>query len=218
MKIYSLLSILVLILLFQNCKKKIDPNEKYTVTGTIYKNCNEVAANTTFYFTFDWNYGYKTKATIPFTTDLNGQFTYILEGKDNEVYNICPVDNSNMFFFCFRNNGKDYNLGNLYQNVTAPVVVKLKTNHLISNLDTIKFVFQYGNFRTPIYGPITKDTIIGSYTMGFNSNSHNNNPSDGEQKILWWNYGMPTSTNQTRVDYTIHGCASVADTAYIIVP
>ncbi len=219
MKKYYLLSLLLVILIFQNCKKKTNLKEKFTVTGRIYKNCNEVAANTTFYFVFDWaGYGFKRDAPIPFTTDVNGFFSYEFEKQTMDIIIISASTLYSNNFYGHKLNDESIDLGIIKQGVSSQLILKLKTNHLISNLDTIKYVFQYGNFQTPIYGPITKDTIIGSYTMGIYVNSYNNDPSDGEQKILWWNFGMTNSTNQTRVDYTIHGCAAVADTAYIIVP
>lgn len=218
MKIYYLLSILLLFLLFQNCKKKFFKREKFTVTGRIYKNCNEVAANTTFYFVFDSNYPFKTDDPIYFTTDVNGFFSYDFEKRRNNMVSISSSIQRNKNFYRFKLNDESVDLGIIKQSVSSQLVIKLKTNHLISNLDTIKYVFQYGNFKTPIYGPITKDTIITTHSMWFDLDKYNNDPSDGEEEILWWNFGMTNSTNQTRVDYTLHGCSVVADTAYIIVP
>ena len=218
MKKYYLLSLLLVILLFQNFKKKTNLKEKFTVTGRIYKNCNEVAANTTFYFVFDWNYGYVTDAPIPFTTDVNGFFSCEFEKQKMDGVTISATENYNDFFCGYKLNDESVNLGAIYQSASNHLILKLKTNHLLTNLDTINIGFQYNLVRQKIHGPITKDTILGVYTMGININTYNINPSSGEQKILWWNFGVPTSTNQTQVNYTIHGCASVADTAYIIVP
>jgi hypothetical protein len=218
MKKYYLLSLLLVMLLFQNCKKKFFQREKFTVTGRIYKNCNEVAANTTFYFVFDSNYPFKTDAPILFTTDGNGFFSQEFEKRKNDMVSISSSVQRNKNFYRFKLNNEPFDIGIIKQSVSSQLVIKLKTNHFISNLDTIKYVFQYGNFKTPIYGPITKDTIIATHTMWFDLEKYNNDPSDGEDEILWWNFGMTNSTNQTQVNYTIHGCASVADTAYIIVP
>jgi hypothetical protein len=211
---YSLIS-LVCLTSCQKCKKK--EKEKFTVTGIIYQNCNDVSANTTYYLVFPVNQ-YSNRAPIIFTTDANGVFSYEFEKYSISGANISRSTNFTKSFASYKFNDENLNLGVIREDASNQLVLKLKTNHILTNLDTIKYVFRYGDFELPIHGPITKDTIIGIYTKSINSISYNNNPSSGELKTLWWNFGQTTPTNQVQVDYTIHGCAGVADTAYIVVP
>jgi hypothetical protein len=217
MKILKLIFIFLITFLF-SCKKKVNEPE-YTTTVTFYKNCYEVAANTTYYILDGKAYGFTTNSPVPVTTNEYGVAVFKTKKILGETYSIAKDSRGWDGIGGFKSvPGEDSHAGSLYESATCHLVLKLKTNHLITNLDTIKYVFQYGNFRAPIYGPITKDTIIGMYTMDINIDKFNFNQNAGEQKIIWWNFGMPTSTNQTQVNYTIHGCAAVADTAYIIVP
>ena len=213
MKTLQLIFIFLITLLF-SCKKKVNETE-YTTTVTFYKNCYEVAANTTYYIVDGKAYGFTTNSPVPVTTNEYGVAVFKTKKITGETYTIAKDSKGWYKIGGFKSvPGEDSHAGSIYESASSNLILKLKTNHLITNLDTIKYVFQYGNFRPPLYGPITKDTIIGSYIMDYN----HFNLSAGEQKILWWNFGMTNSTNQTQVNYTIHGCASVADTAYIIVP
>lgn len=217
MKTLQLIFIFLITFLF-SCKKKVNEPE-YTTTVTFYKNCYEVAANTTYYIVDGKAYGFTTNSPVPVTTNEYGVAVFKTKKITGETYTIAKDSKGWYKIGGFKSvPGEDSHAGSIYESASSNLILKLKTNHLITNLDTIKYVFQYGNFRTPLYGPITKDTIIGMFTMQNNINTFNFNPSAGEQKIIWWNFGMPTSTNQTQVNYTIHGCAAVADTAYIIVP
>jgi hypothetical protein len=66
---------------------------------------------------------------------------------------------------------------------------------------------------------MTKDTVIAFYNQSIAPNLFNDNPSNGEIKTLWWSLNKATvGSYDNQVDYTIHGCASIADTAYIVVP
>ena len=199
----------------QQCKKK--EKEKFTVTGTIYQNCNDISANTTYYLVFPVNQ-YSNRDPIIFTTDANGVFSYEFEKYSISGANISRSTNFTNSFASYKFNDENLNLGIIREDASNQLILKLKTNHTLTSLDTIKYVFQYNTVRESINGPITKDTIIGIYTKSINSISYNNNPSTGELKTLWWNFGQPTSINQIQVDYTIHGCAGMADTAYIVVP
>ena len=131
MKIYYLLSILLLFLLFQNCKKKFFKREKFTVTGRIYKNCNEVAANTTFYFVFDSNYPFKTDDPIYFTTDVNGFFSYDFEKRRNNMVSISSSIQRNKNFYRFKLN--DDELWGKFENVG----VNLKPTFICEEINDI---------------------------------------------------------------------------------
>ena len=217
MKTLQLIFIFLITLLF-SCKKKVNETE-YTTTVTFYKNCNEVAANTTYYILDGKAYGFTTNSPVPVTTNEYGVAVFKTKKILGETYSIAKDSRGWDGIGSFKSvPGEDSHAGSIYESASSQLILKLKTNHLLTNLDTINIGFQYNLVRKKIFGPITKDTIIGMYTMENNINTFNFNPSAGEQKIIWWNFGVPTSTNQTQVNYTIHGCASVADTAYIIVP
>jgi hypothetical protein len=209
---YSLIS-LVCLTSCQKCKKK--DKEKYTVTGTIYRNCNDVTSNTIYYIVFRPEL--KT-SPIELKTDGSGNFSYEFEQYSTSSIAISNNTNYNNRFIGITLSDENKNVGIIRESASNQLVLKLKTNHVLTSLDTIKYVFQYGDFELPIHGPITKDTIIAYYNMSYNPNLYYDPPRDGDYKILWWNFGMTNSTNQTQVDYTIHGCASIADTAYIVVP
>lgn len=209
--LYSCLSLLFL----TSCKECKKEDEKVTITGTIYTDCNNIASNKTYYLVwFPWQH----VTPIELKTDANGIFSYEVDKYSDGSYHISTSTNFNGFFGGFQASGENKNIGIIRETASNQLVLKLKINHVLTNLDTIKYVFQYGDFETPIHGPITKDTIIGTYIKSISSAGYNNSPTSGEVKTLWWNFGMTTPTNQTQVDYTIHGCASVADTAYIVVP
>ena len=213
--LYSLIS-LGCLTSCQKCKKK--EKAKVITTVSFYKNCNDIAANTKYYRVFPIQQ-YNNRAPIEFTTDANGSYSFESEKYSEEEF-IISIDNNRNHLFCYfyASSEEDSNVGFMRESVSNQLVLKLKTNHIITSLDTIKYVFQYNTVRESINGPITKDTIIGIYTKSVNSVSYNASPSAGELKTLWWNFGQPTSINQIQVDYTIRGCAGVADTAYIVVP
>lgn len=196
----------------KKCKKTIPP-DKVIISGTIYIDCYTISQNTTYYRVYP-TYSYQEPEE--FSTDANGMFNIEVDKSTAKSFFTISADkNPNNAFAAFYGTGENLNIGILRESANNQLVLKLKTNHVLSNLDTIKYVFQYGNFQAPIYGPILKDTIIGFYNMNITSPNSNSNV---ELKTLWWNFGQTTSSNQVRIDYTIHGCASVADTAYIIVP
>jgi hypothetical protein len=196
----------------KQCKKQ--EKEKVTISGYFYKNCNTIANNTTYYlFPPPPANGY-----TEITTDANGYFSFEADKYMDTWYNIYTDNTSSNLVGSIKFHGEALNIGIIRESASNQLILKLKTNHLLTNLDTIKYVFQYNTTFESIHGPITKDTIIGIYTKSIAPNLYNDNPTTGEQKTLWWNFGQTTSTNQVQVDYTIHGCAGVADTAYIVVP
>jgi hypothetical protein len=173
-----------------------------------------VASNETYYLFIGAS---KTDYT-EITTDANGYFSFDGEKNMDVWYNIYTDKNFSKLVGYIKFHGEELNLGVIRENVSNQLVLKVKTNHVLTNLDTINYVFQYDLVRYKIHGPITKDTIIGIYAKSIAPNLYNDNPSTGELKTLWWNFGQTTPTNQVQVDYTIHGCAGVADTVYIVVP
>jgi hypothetical protein len=217
MKTISIISILFAVIIITACKKKQKMEETVIITGTIFRNCNDVASNATYYFVFPVNQ-YNNKAPIAFTTDANGMFSYEVDKYSDAGYGISASTNFNDFFGGFKCNGENKNIGIIRESASNQLVLKVKTNHILTNMDTINYVFRYDLVRYKVHGPITKDTIIGIYNKSIAPNLYNDNPSTGELKTIWWGFGQPTPTNQVQVDYTIHGCAGVADTAYIVVP
>ena len=216
MKTKLIFSILALVL-FTACKKKTKALEKVIISGTIYKDCFSIAQNSTYYRIYPFTHDQSEELI----TNSNGEFSFEVDKYfDGTVYiSNNPTYNKNYFCIISGNgSGENMNVGILRENASNQLVLKLKTNHVLTNLDTINFAFQYNLVREKIYGPITRDTIIGYYNKAVNVYTYNNNSSVGELKILWWGFGQPTPTNQVQVDYTIHGCAGVADTAYIVVP
>ena len=211
--LYSLLC-LVCLTSCKKCKKK--EKLKYTVTGTIYKNCNDVASNTTYYIVW---YPWQKIAPIELKTDVNGLFNYEYDEYSTGGISISNNTNINNTFASYKLNNESLSIGIIRESASNQLVLKLKTNHVLTNLDTIKYAFQYGSAELPIYGTITKDTIIRIFTKSINSNNYNNSPTTGEVKTLWWSLNKATvGSNDNQVDYTIHGCAGIADTAYIVVP
>lgn len=211
--LYSFLC-LVCLTSCQQCKKK--EKEKVTITGTIYTDCNNIASNKTYYLVW---YPWKKVTPIELKTDANGMFSYEVDKYLDAGYNISTNTNINNSFGGFRSKGETKNVGIIRESVSNQLVLKLKTNHVISNLDTIKYAFQYSGIVNLVNGTITKDTIIGIYNQNIAPNLYNDNPANGELKTLWWNLNKTSvGTSDNQVDYTIHGCAGVADTAYIVVP
>jgi hypothetical protein len=213
MKTKLIFSILALVL-FIACKKKTKSSEKIIISGIIYKDCYTIAANTKYYRVY---LSYVNKTPIEFNTDANGVFNFELDKSTSKDHFIISSDpNSNHVFSAFYGTGENLNVGVLRENENNMLILKLKTNHGLTNLDTIKYAFQYSNMELPIHGPLTRDTIIGIYTKLIIS--PNSNP-NGELNTLWWSLNKATvGSNDNQVDYTIHGCAGVADTAYIVVP
>lgn len=213
----------IIIFNLSRCKKPAPTEDEVTITGTIYLNCNQVAANKTYYFVFNSSYLYKEDPTITFTTDDNGLFTLKTHRKDNRAYGIYDKPYNGQLLGGFGVSNPDlsinYNIPPIYEKVDGNVVLKVKTNHVISVGDTIKYAFQYSNVLYAIPGPITKDTIVAVYQMSLVPYLYRSKGATGEQKTLWWNVNKPTvGTDDNQVDYTLHGCAAVADTAYIVVP
>jgi hypothetical protein len=214
--LYSFLC-LVCLTSCQQCKKK--EKAKIITTVSFYRNCNDIAANTRYYRVFPIQQ-YNNRAPIEFTTDANGSYSFETEKYNSETINISTDQNINHSFCYFHTSSEeDSNVGFMRESASNQLVLKLKTNHVLTSLDTIKYAFRYGDMELPVHGPITKDTIIGFYTKTINSKDYNNSPTTGELYTLWWSLNKPTvGSNDTQVDYTIHGCAGIADTAYIVVP
>ena len=189
-----------------------------TVSGFFQRNCNDIASNATYYIVYPITIS-NNKEPIPITTDANGYFSFEAAKNADIWYNISADKNINHAFCHIEFHGESLNLMALKEVASNQLILKLKTNHILTSLDTIKYAFRYGDMELPVHGPITKDTIIGIYTKSIAPNLYNDNPSTGELKTLWWSLNKPTvGSNDTQVDYTIHGCAGVADTAYIVVP
>ena len=150
MKTLQLIFIFLIPFLF-SCKKKVNEPE-YTTTVTFYKNCYEVAANTTYYIVDGKAYGFTTNSPVPVTTNEYGVAVFKTKKNLGETYSIAKDSRGWDGIGSFKSvPGEDSHAGSIYESASSNLILKLKTNHLLTNLDTINIGFQYNLVRKKIF-------------------------------------------------------------------